>query len=152
MRRWILYSLAALGILFLPKGQEVDIGSLIPVELIHIYKEQDRIMVTTETGDSGNGTTLEKALEDLRATAFGVVFLDTVEYVLVTEESKDLVAELKSHFRLSTNVILATAPIDTEKALQFLAIHNPEVTLKDHLVLGTKLPKFMKAGDRYYVE
>ena len=152
MKRWILYGLVAVVILFLPKGQGVDTGELIPAELIYIYKEQNQIVAETDTGEYGKGITLQKAVEDLQETAFGVVFLDTVDYILVTEETKDLTAELESEFRLSTNIIMATGPMDTVKVSRFLAIHNPEVTLRDYLVDREKLPKCMKAGDRYYIE
>ena len=152
MKRWILYTLVAAGILLLPKGQGVDIGKLIPAELIYIYKEQDRIVVETDTDNSGEGVTLEKALEDLHATASGTVFLDTVQYALVTEETKNLLPELESILRLSTNVVLATADVDLPKAAPYLTSHNPKVTLKDHLTQGKHLPKFMKAGERYYIE
>ena len=152
MKRWILYTLVAAGFLLLPKGQGVDIGKLIPTELIYIYKDQDRIVVETDTGNSGEGITLEKALEDLHATASGTVFLDTVQYALVTEDTKDLLPELESVLRLSTNVILATADVDPAKTALYLTSQNPEVTLKDHLTQGEHLPKIMKAGERYYIE
>ena len=152
MRRWTIYALAAFAVLLLPKGQEKAIGKLLPVELIYIYKETDRTLVQTDTGDIGQGDSLTEALADLRMAASGEVFLDTAEYILVTEEARKLLQEAETVFRLSAQVVLATGKVDPQIAAQYLSAHRPGVTLKDHLMLGEPVPKLMTAGERYYLE
>ena len=152
MKRWIMFALAAVVVGMLPKGQQIDVGKLNPAELIYIYKEDSLTVVLTDTGDAGWGDTLEKALDDLRSTSFGEVFLDTVDYILVTEETKSVLPKLENHFRLSSNIFLASGEVDLKKVAEFLSVHNPERTLLDSITRKEKLPKLMTAGERYYLE
>ena len=85
-------------------------------------------------------------------TAPGEVFLDTTEYILVTEQIGKMLPELEDVFRLSTQVVLATGEVDPKSAAQYLMAHIPGVTLRDHLMQGDQIAKLMTAGERYYLE
>ena len=152
MRRWLIYLIAVLVLYSLPEGQGTELGKLNPAGLIYIYKEADQFVVRTDTKEMGKGVSVETALEDLRASSGAEVFLDTVDYILVTEDTKSCVPELEKQFRLSSNIVLATGQIDAVQAADFLAIHNPELTLLDYVTTGKSIPKLMMAGERYYLE
>jgi len=151
MKRWIFFLAAAAVVLFLPDGQGIDVAKLQPVELLYINMEQGRMVVYTDTGEYGIGNTLEDALQDVRATAKGEIFLDTVDYVLVTEETKMEISELRHVLRLSAKLILATGPVQSEDITAYLAVHKPEITLKNWMMGQRELPKLMTAGERYYL-
>lgn len=151
MKRWILFLAAAAVVLFLPDGQGIDVAKLQPVELLYINMEQGRIAVYTDTGEYGIGNALEDALRDVRATAKGEIFLDTVDYVLVTEETKSEISELRHVLRPSANLILATGPVQPKDITAYLAVHKPDVTLKNWMMGQRELPKLMTAGERYYL-
>ena len=73
MKRWpILFAIAAAAILF--PANAADVGELLPVELIYIYREADQVCVATDTEAVGAGPDLNAAMEDLHATAPGAVF------------------------------------------------------------------------------
>lgn len=152
MKRWQLYLAAAVFILLLPKGREMDVAKLKPVELLYVYKEAGSFAVQTDTEDSGTGTTLAEALADMRDAANGEIFLETVEYVLVSEQAKKDVLELKDYIRPSTKIILASGMVDTKLAAAYLAVHKPEVSFVIWQQGGAMLPKLMTAGERYYLE
>lgn len=152
MKRWLIYLIAVLVLYSLPEGQGTELGKLNPAGLVYIYKEADQFVVRTDTEEMGRGASLEKALEDLRATSSAEVFLDTVDYILVTEDTKSCVPELEKEFRLSSKMVLATGQIDAVQAASFLATHDPEMTLLDYVTTGKSLPKLMMAGERYYLE
>lgn len=152
MKRWKgILAIAALGVL-LPKGQGMDVAKLEPVEAFYIYMEADKIHLDADTGASGVGYSFDRALEDLHSTADAAVFLDTADYLLVTERTKNILPELQALFRPSARVVVATGAVDMEKALQFLKARDPEYTLKDSMTGDTAIPKLMNALGRYYLE
>ena len=152
MKRWReIAAIAVLGIL-LPRGQGVDIAKLEPVEAIYIYIEEGKIRMQTDTGSEGTGYTLAEALEDLHKTASAVVFPDTADYLLVTEQTKSLLPELAGLLRPSAKVLLAAGPVDMERILPFIKNQDPRHTLKDVMMQDTAIPKLMYALGRYYLE
>lgn len=151
MRRWILLLAAAGVLLLLPQGQGTDIAKLQPVELLYINIEEGRIALRTDTEELGIGNTLDDALRDIRATAAGEIFLDTVDFVLVTEDTKTMIPELEALLRPSAKLILATGMVDPKNITEFLSVHKSELTIKDWMTGQTELPKLMTAGERYYL-
>jgi len=151
MKRWLIFLAAAAILFLLPEGQGSDIAALQPVELFYICMEEGRVALRTDTEELGIGNTLDDALQDLRATARGEIFLDTVDYVLVTEETKAVIPELENLLRPSAKLILATGTVNAKNITEFLSIHKPEFTIKDWMTGRTELPKLMTAGERYYL-
>lgn len=151
MKRWFLIAAAVSGILFLPKGQGNDVGELQPMELLYIYKEGDRIVIETDTGDKGIAYCLDDAILDIQKTAVGVVFLETADYLLVTEQTKHLIPQLETVLRPAVKVVLATGVTDLENMTMYLSAQKPKITLKDCLISDQMLPKLMTAEERYYL-
>ena len=152
MKRWWLYLAAAVLVLLLPKGQEMDIAKLKPVELLYVYKEAGEFAIQTDTEDSGRGETPVEALADMRHSADGEIFLETVDYVLVSEQAKTAVLELKELLRPSTKIVLASGAVEVKSAAAYLAVHKPEVTVIGWEQGSEELPKLMTVGERYYLE
>lgn len=151
MKRWIVYLGGLAVILLLPHGQGMDVGKLQPAEILHIYIEEGATVVTTDTGNSGAGRNLADALVSMKGNADGEVFLDTVAYVLVTEDTKDLLPELGKLLRPGTEVVLATGPTETKNLARFLSVHDPKIRLCDCMAGREDLPKLMIAGERWYL-
>lgn len=151
MKRWVIAIAAVIAVLLLPEGQGTDVGKLQPVELLYIYINDGKIILQTDTGDTGMGYTLDAAVDDMHNTASGVVFLDTIDYVLLTENTRDIINDLQNILRPSTNILIATGTVDPEKVTEFLKIHKPDVSLKNYMAGQKKLPKLMTAEGRYYI-
>lgn len=129
MRRWILLAAGLLLVTWLNPAQGTDVGELQPVELIQIYRQENRIVVETDTGDFGKGKSLKDALEDLEKSTPGTIFFHTAEYLLVTEGTKGLLPELGEMLRPGTQCCRIRGPVNGGKAAKYLTSHSPETTI-----------------------
>ncbi len=150
MRRWILFAAAAVVLLVLAPVEKTDVGELLPVELLYVYTDGSHICVETDTGDLGKGTDLETALADLKAAASGSIFLETADYLIVTEETKGLLPGLTAVLRPAAEVCVGVGA-DAQTA-DFLKAHKPGVTLNDVRKGKRDLPVLTGEGERYHLE
>ena len=151
MKRWRICLGVLAVLLLLPSGHRTDVGKLEPAEILYIYAEDGAAMAATDTGSVGMARDLSGAMRNLKESAAGTVFLDTVDYVLVTEETKELLRELEQDLRPGTKVVLTTGPLEFENLSRFLHIHNPKLRLCDYLAGQRELPKLMLAGERCFL-
>ena len=136
MKRIAVYAaLLASTLLFPMRG--MDIGKLRPVGLIQLYKEAGKVFVVTDTGDSGRGKTVDEAFGNLEDTTSGVIFLDTADYLLISETAKDAAMELGQYVKPTIEICIAEKDIDPVKAAEYLAVHHPEVKLRDENAFRT---------------
>jgi hypothetical protein len=122
------------------------------VQLLYIYKEEGKIVLETDVGDKGKGENLPDALKNLHVTSEGELFLETVEYLLVTEETKSVILELGDIVRPATNLVVALTDVNVEKVVQYLEIRRPEVTLLDYRTGVKELPELVEKEGRCCLE
>lgn len=148
MRRWMIY-VAVVGLALLLKPKDVmDVGELLPVELLYISREAGSIRAETDTGAVGTGRTLEEALEDLTQTAPGAIFLETADYLIVTDRTVNLLPRLTQILRPATQVCLGiNAGAD---AAAFLKAHPSKATLKDIRAGQEVIPTLIGSKERYH--
>ncbi len=91
--RVILYIIIIL-LMFAAPVTPLDVAKLQPVETVAMYKQGDNVFLETDTGTIGRGGSVREALDDLEDATPGVIYLDTAEYLLVTEETTNLVCDL----------------------------------------------------------
>ncbi len=126
MKKWML-ALAAL-VWFTPvKG--TDVGKLLPVELVSLRREGEALLVQTDTGDLGTGSTLDAAMRDLKRRAPGDIFLETADYLVLSPDSMEAWSELSDYFRPGTLVFLMEEPVDPEKTAQYLRTREAGIPL-----------------------
>ena len=126
MKKWML-ALAAL-IWFTPvKG--TDVGKLLPVELVSLRREGETLRVETDTGDFGMGDTLEEAMDNLKRTAQGEIFLETADYLLLSPDSQSAWPKLSGYFRPGTLVYQTADAVDPEEAAQYLRTRRAGIPL-----------------------
>ena len=130
MKKLIWYALL-LGASFLAPLQGTDVGELLPVELIQIYKEGGSVVIATDAGAAGTGTTVEEAVADMREAAVGIVFLDTADNLLIKDLSNEEVAHLKEYLKPGIRICHQQGEIKPEDASVFLRVHKPSCRLKD---------------------
>lgn len=149
MKRILVWALLAAALCFPDRG--MDIGKLLPVELVAVRREEGVFRVETDTGQFGLGNTLEEAMADLKNAAPGVVFFDTADYLLLTRET--LTAEgLSSFFRPGVWVLLAEDPVDPEEAAEYLRSRKVGVQLKKLGEIGQMLPELSEKNSRLELE
>lgn len=132
MKRIALY-IAALAVALLIPTKGTDIGKLQPVELASIDLEEGWIVLRTDTGDSGIGQSVEEALQNLKDTTAGIVFLDTADYLLTTPEASETAKKLTPYLKGSVRICAVEGNVDLEEAAEYLSVHPPKVILKDFL-------------------
>jgi len=84
--------------------QRLDVAKLQPVEAVAIYEEQDLIVLETDTESVGKGQTVQQALENLKQNTAAVVYLDTANYLLVTEAAEPYAKELMVYLKPSVRI------------------------------------------------
>lgn len=108
MRTWKVYGAAAAMLLFLASGKlpGTDVGRLEPVEAVQVCRENGQIILKTDTGQWGRGTTTKEALEDLKETASREVFLETAVWLLLDPDLQGELPELTTLLRPNCRLCL----------------------------------------------
>ena len=130
MKKWIIPVLALLALTLLP-SPGTELGELQPISLLMVEAVGKEIRLSTDTMDAGVGETLDGALRNLEDTTTGHVFLDTVENLVITKETRFLLPELKRLLRPTVRVCMTEAELDMETASDYLHSHTPQTELRD---------------------
>ena len=133
MKRWLFFLLglllvAALG--GMPFSGN-DVARLKPVEVVQVTSDGDMLVVKTDTGDYGVGSTLDHAFSDMNRTASGLIFLETAEYVLLNPSAARFIPELTSYLRSGCGVCFVVGDADLQATARFFDVKPPQVTLQD---------------------
>lgn len=138
MKRFFIY-IAAIAALWWAPVEGAEVARLHPVEVVLIYQEGNQVVIATDTGDVGEGDSGISALENLKATTSGTIYLDTAEYLLITEGAEDVAQELRHSLKKSVQVCMADREVDPKAAAEFLPaqITLPKLKMWNP---GSKLP------------
>ena len=129
MKEILLYILLLGAALILPV-EGTDVGKLLPVELVQLDKMGDTVVISTDAGATGTGETVKAAIRDMEKTAAGIVFLDTADYLLVTESAMEEVESIKEHLKPSVRVCIQHVEMNLKDAAAYLSVHRPEHQLR----------------------
>lgn len=140
MKRWLLYAAVLLAAVTVKPFRGTDIAKLQPVEVLRVSVEMGKVRVQTDTGDSGSGADLAAALKNLRQTTAGEVFLETADYLIVSEKALSLLPELTRYLRPGCAVCMELGTPALENVSVFLNTHTPKVSLQDYRAEKTPLP------------
>ena len=121
--RKLLYVLI-LALLPLAPVQRLDVAKLEPVQTVAVSAENGQVIIQTDTDNKGVGTDVHEALKDLRTNTPGVIYLDTAEYLLVTESAIDLMEQLGGYFHSSVRVSLWDGQGSVEEASKYLSVRE----------------------------
>ena len=147
--KMLLYIALLLLICFLPV-QGTDVGELIPVEVVAISESGGVTTVLTDTGNQGQGRTLEEAFADLEHTASGVIYLDTAEFVLIQPGGEVWLEILPCYLKADTRICAADTQIALEGIADYLSVHHPGVRLDEATEVGV-LPVLTGENGRYWI-
>ena len=145
MKRLMIY-LGLLALLFAAPVESADIGKLLPVQVISIRKENGWVVLETDTEDVGMGGTAVQALQNLKDTASGIIYLDTAEYLLLEKDTQEDAEALRSELKPSVRLCMCNKPIDLAEAAKYLRVHGNLPKMKEWKV-DTELPLLSTFGD-----
>lgn len=146
MKRILIYIIVLLALTKAPL-EGVHLGMLRPVEVVMILREGNEVVILTDTEDMGRGADGLAALENLKATTPGNIYLDTAEYLLLTADTEAVAEQLRSKLRASVGLCTADKGIDLQLAAKFLPAHDKLPALKAWKQ-GEKLPYLKTVGER----
>ena len=139
MKRILIY-IVILTLTVAAPAKPVNIGELIPVRAIGVWMEGKQIRIETDTGNEGMGETAAQALCDLKETASGIIYLDKVEYLILTEQTLDAAEELRGVLNNVVELCVTQYPVDLAEAAKYLEAHGALPELKTWSQ-GEKLPR-----------
>ena len=113
MKKWVIMLLALLAFAALPTSG-TELGELHPVSLLMVQTQGKTIQLLTDTQDRGSGETLDGALKNLEDTTPGHLFLDTVEYLILTETAPEACITVCTHFSTVVRKAAELPPTITE--------------------------------------
>ena len=123
MKRLIIYGVLIYLVIIAPV-KRADVGKLEPVEVVYLSEQDERVVLNTDTGGTGHGKNVHEALEDLKETTAGVVYLDTAEFLLLKENATKYIDDLRDILKKSVKVCFVEGEIDLKKAAKYLSIHK----------------------------
>lgn len=145
MKRLLCY-IAIIGLVIAAPAKPLNIGKLLPVRAVGVYKEGSWYRIETDTGNRGYGGTVSQALRNLKDTASGTIYLDTANYLLLTAATEAAVGELAGQLRPSVKLCLVTKPIDLVQAADYLDVHRGLPELSKYKS-GAELPVISPFGE-----
>ena len=149
MKRIILYVLLMAAALAAPVEQ-ADVGKLRPIETVSVYTEQGWVVLSTDTDDLGIGQTALQALQNMKDTASGTIYLDTARYLLLEEDAQDAAEELRAVLKDKVQLCIASREIEPADATKYLSAHSGLTRMKTWKV-GQKLPVLVQQGKRLII-
>lgn len=129
MKKTIIYGILLTAALLIP-NEATDLEKMKPVEAVLVRMEDDLIIIETDTEDVGIGATVAQAMRNLEETTAGTIFLDTADYLLVTEGTEQQILEMALYLKKSVRICYAEEQIDIVDAVEFLRAHRPEIKLR----------------------
>ena len=146
MKRIIVYAALVAAVLMV-SVHGTDVGKLRPVQAISLYEDGGKIVIETDTKDVGVGQTPELALKNLKETTPAVIYLDTADYLLVTENMLEHMDWIRANLKASVRVCRMEEKIDPKAAAEYLKVHKDLPKLKV-LKEGENLPILKHFGER----
>ena len=138
MKRLFLYILILNALWFAPLNR-VEIANLEPVRAVWLDWQNDQIHLETDTGSRGTGQTVTDALVNLKETSSGIVYLDTAEYLLVSEDATKEITALVPYVKKSVRLCQWDGEGDMEWAVKYVNAHKIGTKIR-HWKTDDKLP------------
>lgn len=128
--RLLLY-ICILALLPFAPVNRLDVAKLKPVQTVAVSIEEGKVVIETDTKNRGRGRSVREAVENLETNTPGVIYLDTAQYLLITEEAMSQLEELKGYMFPSVRVSLWDGKGSVQTAAKFLDIWLDLPRLKD---------------------
>lgn len=138
MKRIICYCLILTVLWFVPvKGQSVS--DLEPIQAIWLSREENGVILQTDTEDAGAGVSVSEAMETMQKKSTGIIYPDTAQYLLVSESAVELIPQMRAYLKGKVRVCLWEGG-DLAEAVKYIRSHKKGVPLQKWKP-GVKLPQ-----------
>ncbi len=130
MKRIILYCILLAVACAIPMNR-MDISDLEPIQAVKMSLQQGNILLQTDTGDVGIGKSVKEALSNMKQASEGIVYLDTAQFLTVSEDAQDYIGHMKEFLKGKVKVCIWEQNGDLEGAAKYMKAHKFGVSLKE---------------------
>lgn len=127
--RKVIYALL-LGALFLAPVERLDVAKLLPIRAVALYMQGERVVLETDTAHLGSGVDALHALDSLKKNTPAVIYLDTAEYLLVSEAAQSYAEQLRGILKPTVKVCVCDAAGKVQEAAKYLDVHGTVTELR----------------------
>ena len=140
MKRIAIYLLILIAVMLIP-AKKMDIRDLEPIQVVWLHRENNHIVLETDTGDRGVGEDVGHALENMKQLSSGIVYLDTAQFLLISENAKEHIIEIKPYLKEKVRMCLWNGG-DLQEAARYMQSHKTGIKLAkwEQQVILPKLP------------
>ena len=121
--RKVIYALL-LSALFLAPVERLDVAKLLPIRAVALYMQGERVVLETDTAHLGSGVDALHALDSLKKNTPAVIYLDTAEYLLVSEAAQSYAEQLRGILKPTVKVCVCDAAGKVQEAAKYLDVHG----------------------------
>lgn len=129
---WVALLAAAVSLTGLFPFESNDVADLVPVEALLVDVQADRVILKGNDCQ-GSGTDWPSALEDLRQSGEGTVFLGTAEQVVLSRSATALLPDVIRSTDLRPAAVLCICDgelPEPDKAAEYLSARNAGTTIQ----------------------
>lgn len=134
--RIVLY-IVILATLFFAPLQRIEIANLEPVQAVWMYRENGKFFLETDTKDKGSGITVMDAIADMKHNSSGIIYLDTAQYLFVSEMKTDAIRAVQSYLKKTVRMCIWDGQGELKTAVKYADTHK----------LGLKIDKWDGVGN-----
>lgn len=126
--RKLIYILIVTALVLLPV-RPTDVGELEPIQAVWLSIEDAAVTLETDTEDKGSGKTVQEALENMKRLSHGIVYLDTAQFLLVSEKALDKIPQIQPYLKGSVKLCLWEGEGSVADAAAYMQAHKTGVRL-----------------------
>lgn len=141
--RIVLY-VVILAALFLVPLQHIEIANLEPIQAVWMHKENGNVVLETDTEDKGRGVTVADALDDMKRNSTGIIYLDTAQFLFVSEVAHEEIRTVQPYLRKSVRLCRWDGDGNMKLAVEYADSHKIGLKMKDWEMIGN-LPELSLA-------
>ncbi|MBR4017437.1 MAG: hypothetical protein IKK11_06465 [Oscillospiraceae bacterium] len=128
--RILAYTLILSALFFVPLDR-VEIADLEPIQAVWLFQDGEEIILKTDTEDIGKGATVQEALINMKENSSGIIYLDTAQYLLVSQSAQQQIADMQPYLKGSALVCIWNGQGDMSEAVKYADSHKVGGKLKN---------------------
>lgn len=113
-----------LSIMFFPPAKSVEIANLEPIQAVWLHQDGENIFLETDTKNFGYGRSVDEALTNMKQNSVGVIYLDTAQFLFVTQSSQNIIKEMKPYIKNKVLICIWDGNGDVAEAAKYADSHK----------------------------
>lgn len=150
MRRW-LWILGVILLIVFGNNRQNRLEELEPAQLLYVHEKNGEIMIQTDTGSWGRGSSPEAAWENLRESGTKKVLTETVGWLILEEGLEESRVKSWDRIRPAAEIYRSTDPVDPAAAAEYLKNHSANITLREVRMDRAAIPKLIFREGQYSI-